>query len=62
MTYNSRPPGVRKPGGMSPEREHIIAKLAVLKAAANFAATRSDIKSGDVLKIAATWIAWVEAR
>ena len=44
-----------------PKRERTIARLAVLKAAANFAATRSDIKSADVLAIATRWLTWVDA-
>jgi hypothetical protein len=41
-------------------RERTIARLTVLKAAANFAAARTDIKSSDVLRIADLWLAWVE--
>ena len=41
-------------------RERTIARLAVLKAAANFAAARTDIKSSDVLRIADLWLAWIE--
>jgi hypothetical protein len=37
------------------------ARLSVLQSAATFAATRSDIRSSDVLKIADLWIKWVEA-
>lgn len=37
-----------------------ISRLAVLKAAASFAATRQDIKSNDVLRIAQTWLAWAQ--
>jgi len=37
-----------------------IAHLTVLKAAATFGASRPDLKSGDVLKIADAWLAWVE--
>jgi hypothetical protein len=36
-------------------------RLAVLEAAAAFAANRQDIKSGDVLTIADRWLQWVEA-
>ena len=43
------------------DREERIARLTVLKAAANFAAPRVDIKSADVLTIAERWLAWVEA-
>jgi len=35
-------------------------RLAVLQAAATFAAPRADIKSADVLTIADRWLAWVE--
>jgi len=40
-------------------RDERITRLAVLKAAANFAAIRSDIKSADVLRIADKWLEWV---
>lgn len=40
-------------------REHVISRLAVLKAAAAFGASRPDLKSSDVLKIADAWLAWV---
>ncbi len=36
-------------------------RLEVLKAAAHFAAARTDIKSADVLTIAERWLAWVTA-
>jgi hypothetical protein len=42
-------------------RETRIARLAVLKAAAAFGASRPDLKSSDVLRIADAWLAWVEA-
>ena len=41
-------------------REITITRLAVLKAAAHFAADRADIKSADVLRIADCWLAWVQ--
>lgn len=41
-------------------RNETITRLAVLKAAAQFGASRSDLKSSDVLRIADAWIAWVE--
>lgn len=50
-------------GGIAPsasERDTRISRLAVLKAAAMFGASRSDLKSGDVLRIADTWLQWVE--
>jgi len=36
-----------------------ITRLAVLKAAAEFAASRSALKSGEVLKIAESWEKWI---
>lgn len=41
------------------ERERTITRLAVLKAAAEFAAGRHELKSGEVLKIAESWERWV---
>ena len=40
-------------------RDATITRLAVLKAAAAFAAGRGDIKSSDVLRICDSWLAWV---
>ncbi len=40
-------------------RERTIARLAVLKAAAAYCASRPDAKAADVLKIASAWEAWV---
>ena len=40
-------------------RDVTITRLAVLKAAAEFAAGRPEIRSGDVVKIAASWERWV---
>ena len=40
-------------------RETAITRLAVLKTAAEFAAGRAEIKSGDVLAIAARWEHWI---
>jgi hypothetical protein len=46
------------------ERDRVIARLAVLKAAANFlglmSQTREEVKSGHVLLLAEKWLAWVE--
>jgi hypothetical protein len=42
-----------------PGRERTISRLAVLKAAAEFAASRPDLKSADVLRIGDVWFAWV---
>ena len=41
------------------QKDRTITRLAVLKAAAEFAAARPQLKSGDVLKIAASWERWV---
>lgn len=41
------------------QRDVTITRLAVLKAAAEFAAGRHDLKSGEVLKIAESWERWV---
>jgi hypothetical protein len=41
-------------------RERTITRLAVLKAAAAFAASRPDAKSPDVLTVADHWLRWVE--
>ena len=41
------------------QRDTTITRLAVLKAAAEFAAARPQVKSGEVLKIAASWERWV---
>jgi hypothetical protein len=40
-------------------KDQTITRLAVLKAAAEWSAGRAEIKSGDVLKIAERWEAWV---
>jgi hypothetical protein len=47
-------------GGRSSTEPRDIRRLSVLKAAAAFAAGRSDVKSADVLKIASVWLTWVE--
>jgi hypothetical protein len=49
------------PATASLSRNDTITRLTVLKAAAHFAATREEIKSADVLRIAESWLAWVEA-
>jgi hypothetical protein len=41
-------------------RDARITRLAVLKAAAGFGASRPDMKSSDVLVLAERWLAWVE--
>lgn len=40
-------------------RDTTITRLAVLKAAAKYAASKPESKSGDVLKIAPVWERWV---
>jgi hypothetical protein len=50
--------GVEKTPAVS--RNETITRLAVLKAAAAFGASRPDLKSSDVLIIADRWLAWVE--
>jgi len=40
-------------------KDRTITRLAVLKAAAEFGAARPNLKSGEVLKIAASWERWV---
>ena len=47
-------------GGRSPAELRDIRRLAVLKAAAEFGASRPDMRSADVLKVADAWVAWVE--
>ena len=41
------------------QRDIVITRLACLKAAAEFAAARPQLKSGEVLKIAASWERWI---
>jgi hypothetical protein len=43
----------------SEQRDRTITRLAVLKAAAEFGAARPQLKSGDVLAIAAVWERWI---
>jgi hypothetical protein len=47
------------PGATTAQRDRTISRLAVLKAAAEFGAARPNLKSGDVLTIAASWERWV---
>jgi hypothetical protein len=53
---NSAPHGAQS---ATSARDTTITRLAVLKAAAEFGASRQDLKSGDVLAIAASWERWV---
>jgi len=41
------------------EKDRTITRLAVLKAAAEFAAARPQVKSGEVLLIAESWERWI---
>jgi hypothetical protein len=43
----------------SQQRDRTITRLAVLKAAAEFGAARPQLKSGEILAIAASWERWV---
>ena len=49
------------PGSPIANRDRTISKLAVLKAAAAFGASRPDLKSADVLTIAQRWLEWIES-
>ena len=51
-------PSAETPAVVSARNDRIT-RLAVLKAAASFAAERTDIKSADVLRIADAWLKWV---
>jgi hypothetical protein len=50
---------LKSAGVVSTERDERITRLAVLKAAAAFGASRPDVKSSEVLMIADKWLAWV---
>jgi hypothetical protein len=50
-------PGLSAAG--TPDRSQTITRLACLKAAAGFGASRPDLKSADVLRIAEAWEGWV---
>jgi hypothetical protein len=52
--------GRRWPPVNTAARGRTISRLAVLKAAAEFGASRPDLKSRDILAIAGRWLAWVE--
>jgi len=49
----------RGAGGRSPTDVREIRRLAVLKAAATFGASRPELKSADVLTLAERWLVWV---
>jgi hypothetical protein len=52
-------PSAHHAAASSSAKDRTITRLAVLKAAAEFAASRDGLKSGDVLTIAASWERWV---
>jgi hypothetical protein len=54
------PSGPERSGQPRVDRDRTITKLAVLKAAAAFAASRAVAKSLDVLTVADNWLHWVE--
>ena len=54
------PPGAPRPVDGRARREHVISRLAVLKAAADFLARRPDAVPDDVLTVAIQWLVWVE--
>jgi hypothetical protein len=49
----------RAPRQSPADRERTITRLAVLKAAAEYSASKPESKSGDVLKIAESWEKWI---
>ena len=53
-------PQRRGGGGRSPAELRDIRRLACLKAAAAFGASRPDLKSAEVLMLAERWLAWIE--
>lgn len=56
----SAPAARRWPPANNAARDRAISRLACLKAAAEFSAMRPEIKSADVVTIAARWLVWVE--
>jgi hypothetical protein len=53
------PSGHQRPVQADTTRERTITRLAVLKAAAEFSASKQASSSADVLKIAESWERWV---
>ena len=49
----------RAHGASTGQKDRTITRLAVLKAAAEYVASKPESKSADVLKIAASWERWV---
>lgn len=60
LTNGARPARIdaQEPTGPS-AKDRTITRLAVLKAAAEFGASRPDLRSRDVIAIAAVWERWV---
>jgi hypothetical protein len=56
MPPRSVPVAPQQPAG---DRERTITRLAVLKAAAEYSASKPSSSSADVLKIAASWERWI---
>ena len=60
LADGTAPALARIAGGSDPSmKDRTITRLACLKAAAEFGASRPALKSGDVLTIAASWERWV---
>lgn len=53
------PPRMAGGADVPSTKDRTITRLACLKAAAEFGASRADLKSGDVLLIAESWERWV---
>lgn len=53
------PPRVAGGSDLPSTKDRTITRLAVLKAAAEFGAARPNLKSGEVLAIAASWERWI---
>jgi len=56
LAVSSAAPSAQKAAS---EKDRTITRLAVLKAAAEYAASKPESKSADVLLIAASWERWV---
>jgi hypothetical protein len=61
LTVQDAPSATENPAQRGNARERTITRLAVLKAAAAFAASRPDAKSTDVPRVAEAWLRWVLA-
>jgi hypothetical protein len=58
VTPSASAPAPMAPRRYLPPRQIVITRLAALKAAAEFLASRPDAKSTDVLRVAEQWEAW----